>query len=132
MFDEIPVYTLGNELPVETIKISRPVTSQPIPIFSGMIIGTGILNSIPDPEPVLDEQQIKERHSNMGNKVLRHVNAHETAELGKLSETIRERIQYIKDSAMFNNTQWKAFAELTQAINDMIGDPYDPRSVEPD
>src|SRR5687767_3838263 len=129
MSDKIPVYEVGKIASVGTVKIS----SQKIPIVpaSGMIIsGSWGLNSIPDPEPVLDEQQIKERYNNMGSKVLRHVNAHETAELGKLSETMRERIQYLKDTASFTNAQWQAFAELTQSINDMIGDPYDPRSVE--
>lgn len=68
----------------------------------------------------------------MGNKVLRHVNAHDTERLGELSDGIRHKMDYLKKNASLTNDQWKAFAELTQQINEMIGDPYDPKSTESD
>ena len=139
--DKIPVYALGKAQPVGSVTVALPIapqiTQQTLPPISGMISGvflSGIMpmNRLPWGEAQEDEEQKKERLNNMGNKVLRHVNAHDTTELGQLSDTIRERLQYLKDSASFSNQQWKAFAELSQAINDMIGDPYDPKSTESD
>ena len=60
----------------------QPFVSGVLPM-SGVFMGWGSLtNGHLLPESTLDEQQQKELWRNMGNKVLRHVNAHETSELG--------------------------------------------------
>lgn len=71
---------------------------------------------------------VEDAYIEMGNKVLRHVNAHETSRLGELSDAIRQKLQYLKDTASFTNDQWKAFASLNESISEMIGDPYESNS----
>ncbi len=141
--NKIPVYALGTEQSVGSATVSLPIAPQitqqvsygiPIVVSGMMPIGRNVMFNMGQPlsDTGLDEEQQKERFTNMGNKVLRHINAHETVELGKFSDIIRERLQYLQDSASFSNQQWKAFAELQQAVNDMMGDPYDPESAESD
>ena len=130
----IPVYALGTAQPVAQATVSQ-VTQQTIPVVSGMISGvflSGLIPMNPWNEATEDQEQRKERMLKMGNKVLRHVNAHDTERLGELSDGIRDKMDYLKKNASFTNDQWKAFAELTQQINEMIGDPYDPESTESD
>jgi len=135
--DKIPVYALGTAQPVAHATVSLPVAPQTIPIVSGMISGVFLSGLMPMNgslwnEAAEDQEQRKERMLKMGNKVLRHVNAHETARLGELSDIIRKRMQYLRDSASFTNAQWKDFAVLSEALNEMIGDPYDTESTESD
>lgn len=141
--DRLPVYELGKAQPVASVTVSLPVapritqqiTPPAYPMISGVFL-SGVMpintNGLPWSEAAEDEEQRKDRMNKMGNKVLRHVNAHETSRLGELTEIIRKRMQYLKDSASFTNSQWKDFAALNEALNEMIGDPYDPESTESD
>ncbi len=97
------------------------------------IFASGIMPNNPVYEGVsISDEQIKARYMKMGNRVLRNVEAHETARIGELASVIHEKLTVLKAQMSLTNSQWQQFAELASSITELIGDPYDPESSDAD
>jgi len=87
-----------------------------IPIMiSGMspqLFNNGLFDA--DKRPLKTDEEL-------GQEVLATVEAHQTEMLGQLAKAIREKLTFLDTTASFTSEQWKAFAELTNSIKEMIG-----------
>jgi hypothetical protein len=117
------------------IKQAFPQVQQslPFPPISGSILVSGVMPiSNPLFDGYYDKEQLRKRNSDMGNRVLRNIEAQETERIGELATTIHDRLSTLKAQMSLTNSQWQLFAELSSSINDLIGDPYDPESSDAD
>lgn len=122
--------------PLAGWEAPSPIQKQlPLPFPSPYGITSGVMTFPPLSgvyEQELPKDAIKERNIEMGNKVLRNIEAQETERLGELATLINERLETLKKEMSLTNNQWQKFAELTSYVRELIGDPHDSESFDAD